>query len=76
MEENLVMDSMERAAQWLFVSGKACSQLSAHTNTIWEANSEAMLYKKPSVGLDGIPQQVLKDTADIIVRLAIIFEKL
>lgn len=35
-----------------------------------------MLYEKPSVGLDGIPQQVLKDMADIIVRLAIIFEKL
>lgn len=37
MEENLVMDSMEKAAQWLFVSGETCSQKSAHTNAIWEA---------------------------------------
>lgn len=70
MEENLVMDSMEKAAQWLFVSGKTCSQMSTHTNAIWEANS---LLK--SVGLDGTPQEVLKDMADKLVRLAIIFEK-
>lgn len=44
--------------------------MSAPTNVIWEANSVLK-----SIGLDGTPQQVLKDMADMPVRLVIIFEK-
>lgn len=70
MEENLLMDSMEKAAQGLFVLGETCSQMSVHTNAIWEAKSVLK-----SMELDGAPQQMLKDMADMLVRLAIIFEK-
>lgn len=53
-----------------FCLRETCSQMSAHTNAMWEAKSVLK-----SIQLDGTPQQVLKDVADMLVRLAIIFEK-